>query len=70
MITQVEHMPCDSHFWSGLMKTKQEFLRLGKFSLGNGTQVRFWEDEWLGNVVFRDQYPGLYNIVRKKEFFS
>lgn len=65
-ITQVEHMPGDSHFWSGLMKVKQEFLRLGKFKLGNETQIRFWEDAWLGDVAFRDQYPTLYNIVRKK----
>ena len=65
-ITQVEHMPNDSHFWSGLMKVKLEFLRLGKFQLGNGIEVRFWEDAWLGNVAFKDQYPSLYNVVRKK----
>jgi hypothetical protein len=41
-------------------------LRLGKFKLGNETQIRFWEDAWLGDVAFRDQYPTLYNIVRKK----
>ena len=65
-ITQVEHMPGDSHFWFGLMKVKQEFLRYGKFNLGNEFKVRFWEDVWLGNVAFRDQHPDLYNIVRKK----
>lgn len=36
-------MPGDSHLWSVLIKVKQEFLRLGKFKLGDGTQVRFWD---------------------------
>jgi len=47
-ITQVEHMPGDSQFWSGLMEVKEDFLRLGHFKLGDGTQIRFWEDKWLG----------------------
>ena len=43
-ITQVEYMPGDSQIWSGFMNIKQDFLRLGRFQLGNGAQVRFWED--------------------------
>jgi hypothetical protein len=34
-------MPEDSQFWVGLMKVKREFLSLGKFDLGGGSQVRF-----------------------------
>ena len=30
-LTQVEYSPGDSHFWSGLMHVKPEFLRWGKF---------------------------------------
>ncbi|WVZ84218.1 hypothetical protein U9M48_031272 [Paspalum notatum var. saurae] len=41
--------PGVSHFWAGLMEVKQEFLSLGSFSIGDGTQVRFWEDTWCGN---------------------
>ena len=47
-ITQVEYMTGDSHFWAGLMKVKRDFLRFGRFNLGDGSQVRFWEDVWLG----------------------
>ena len=32
----------------------------------DGSQVRFWEGTWLENSPLRDQYPQLYNIVRKK----
>jgi hypothetical protein len=65
-ITQVEYMPRDSHFWSGLMKVKLDFLRLDKFEIGDGSQVRFWEDAWLGNIAFKNLFPTLYDIVRKK----
>ena len=56
----------DSHFWAGLMKVKDTFLNHGSFHLNNSNQIRFWEDKWIGNHTFREQYPDLYNIVRKK----
>ncbi|WVZ90646.1 hypothetical protein U9M48_036930, partial [Paspalum notatum var. saurae] len=58
--------PGVSHFWAGLMEVKQEFLSLGSFSIGDGTQVRFWEDTWCGNRTFKSLYPSLFNILRKK----
>jgi len=39
-------MPGDSQFWASLMKV-EEFLSLGKFELGDGSQVQFWEDAWI-----------------------
>src|SRR5437016_703576 len=47
-LTNVEHMPRDSHFLAGLVGVKNDFLRLGRFNLGDGSQVKFWEDTWLG----------------------
>jgi hypothetical protein len=34
-ITQAEHMPGDSQFWSGLMKAKNDLLRMGEFIVGD-----------------------------------
>lgn len=48
------------------MKVKQDFLCFGTFKIKNGSQVRFWEDTWLGGQGLKDQYPGLYNITREK----
>jgi hypothetical protein len=48
------------------MKAKETFLRYGSFRLNNEKQIRFWEDKWLGNYSFKDQYPSLYNIARRK----
>jgi hypothetical protein len=65
-LTKVTSKPGDSHFWAGLMKVKDTFLNLGSFILKNGTQIRFWEDRWLGLQPLMTQYPSLYNIARKK----
>ena len=65
-LVQVQWRSEDSHFWASLMKVKRDFLRFGTFIIKDGSQVRFWEDIWLGNRSLRDQYPQLYNIVRKK----
>ncbi|WVZ62477.1 hypothetical protein U9M48_012225 [Paspalum notatum var. saurae] len=66
-LSQVERKPGDSQFWSSLMGVKAQFLNLGSFILKNGTQVRFWEDTWLGGVALKYQFPSLFNIVRKKQ---
>jgi hypothetical protein len=56
----------DCQFWAGFMKVKMEFLALGKFDLGDGSQVRFWEDSWIRSRPLKSLFPALYNIVRKK----
>ena len=66
-LVQVQWKSGDSHFWASLMKVKRDFLRFGNFVIKDGSQVRFWEDIWLGNSPLREQYPELYNIVRKKQ---
>jgi len=65
-ITQVEKKPWDSQFWSGLMKVKNDFLRWVSFKVHNGEQVRLWDDVWLGHTSFRERFPRLYNLVRRK----
>jgi hypothetical protein len=42
---QVQHKQGDSHFWSGLLKVKDDFLNLGHFHLNNRCNIRFWEDK-------------------------
>ena len=42
------------------------FFHYGSFSIKDGSEIRFWEDKWLGNATLREQYPALYNIVRQK----
>ena len=65
-ITQVNKKRDDSHFLSGLMKIKDTFLDMSSWIVNNRKQIRFWEDKWLGNLAFKDKYPSLYSIVRRK----
>ncbi|WVZ96489.1 hypothetical protein U9M48_042121 [Paspalum notatum var. saurae] len=65
-LSQVTKKAGDSHFWMGLMGIKDQFLDLGSFKQNSGTQIRFWEDVWLGNQSLKYLYPNLFNIVRKK----
>ena len=65
-LSQVYWKPGDSHFWAGLMATKKHFFRFGSFNIKDGSELRFWEDKWLGNTTLREQYPTLYNIVHHK----
>jgi hypothetical protein len=62
-LAQVEVKPTDSPFWKGLMHVKNEFFKRGYFKIGDGTCVSFWEDVWMGDLSFSQQYPALYNIV-------
>lgn len=49
-------------FLGRFMKAKHDFLRYGSFIIKDGSQIRFWEDKWLGNAALLDQYPCLYII--------
>ena len=45
-------------------------LRWARVKLGNGSQIRVWEDVWLGDMAFKDQYTNLYSIVTHMATFS
>ena len=45
--------PGDSHLWAGLMAAKKHLFRFGSFAIRDGTEVRLWEDIWLGNASLR-----------------
>jgi hypothetical protein len=48
------------------MAMKKHFFGHGTFSIKVGSEVRFWEDKWLGNATLQEQYPTMYAIVRHK----
>ena len=62
-LSQISWKSGDSHFWAGLMATKKFFFPFGSFSIKSGSEIRFWEDKWLGPTTLREQYPAIYNIV-------
>ena len=35
------------------------------FKVGDGTELRFWEDVWRGGVAFKVRFPSLYRLSLK-----
>jgi hypothetical protein len=48
------------------MATKKFFFGHGSFFIRDGSEIRFWEDKWLGNTTLHEQYPTLYSVVHHK----
>ena len=35
----------------------------GSFEIKDGSNARFWEDTWAGELPFKVKYPSIYNIM-------
>jgi hypothetical protein len=47
------------------MNIKEEFLRWGRFRVGDGQATRFWDDKWILDRPLKVFFPNLFNIMRK-----
>jgi hypothetical protein len=65
-LSQVQVKPTDSAFWKGILGGRDEFFQRGSFVLGDGRDIHFWEDAWLGDTPLSSQYLDLYGTVRNK----
>lgn len=61
-LSQCESKAGQSHFWHGLMQVKDVYNQFSRKVVGNGKNVLFWEDIWLGNEPFSVKYYRLFNI--------
>jgi hypothetical protein len=51
-----------SPFWKGVLWAMQAAKRGIHWKLGDGSKVRFWEDQWVGNTSLAILYWPLYVI--------
>lgn len=51
----------------GLMEIKDLFLSFCKKTVGNGKNILFWEDCWLGSKPLNLQFPDLYDLTFSKK---
>jgi hypothetical protein len=49
------------------MRGEDYFLKLDNFWLGEGIEIRLWEDFWIGRVLLKSQYINFYNIFQQKQ---
>jgi hypothetical protein len=45
------------------MNIKELVLSCGSFKIRDVTQIRFWEDTWVGNNLFKHQFSTIFNIT-------
>jgi hypothetical protein len=48
------------------MAMKKHFFDHGSFSIKDESEIRLWEDKWIGNTTLHKQYLALYAIVHHK----
>ena len=66
-MAEIKEKPDDSYFWTGLMRVKHHLLRYGVFGLNDGTQIRFWEDNWQQEPnLYKDELTALENDIDNK----
>jgi hypothetical protein len=54
-------------FWHSLHKIKNYFKFGAKFTVGNGSKVRFWSDLWIGDSPLCPRYVRLFQILTEPE---
>ncbi|KAJ9693399.1 hypothetical protein PVL29_012251 [Vitis rotundifolia] len=53
--------------WKAIAQVFQDFSKYTRFVIGNGERIRFWEDLWWGDQIFKVQYPRLFRVVTDKD---
>ncbi|KAF5933859.1 hypothetical protein HYC85_030030 [Camellia sinensis] len=63
-----------SKIWGDILNTAVSNTQLYSFyvanceiQVGNGTRIRFWEDHWMGEKCFKEEYPRLFELSLEKE---
>lgn len=49
-----------SHWWKGVLTTKEIFKWGIYYKLGNGSSIDFWKDRWCGEKTFQRSFPEVY----------
>ncbi|KAM0043572.1 putative Endonuclease/exonuclease/phosphatase superfamily [Helianthus debilis subsp. tardiflorus] len=60
---------CWKSLVSVLTRTKIQGKSLHSFirgKVGDGSDIRFWFDNWLGSTILKDRWPALYRLERHK----
>lgn len=53
--------------WKHISRFQDNFFGEVSFKAGNGLEIRFWQDKWLGNSRLKDYFPSLFQIASNKE---
>lgn len=49
--------------WKSILAVKQIFWEFIRFKLGDGENIRFWLDVWVGDVPLRVTFPNIFKLA-------
>lgn len=52
-------------FWESSKTMKNIFWACLEFRLGNGADISFWEDNWMGEGCLLDKFWALFKIAKE-----
>jgi hypothetical protein len=53
-LSRVYWKPENYHFWTSIVAMKQVFFPYGSLCFRDGSEIRLWEDKWLGHANLRE----------------
>ncbi|KAG2597223.1 hypothetical protein PVAP13_5KG192707, partial [Panicum virgatum] len=53
-------------FWHGLQQIREKFKWGATFTLGDGRNILFWEDVWVGDIPLKLEFPKRYEYSYNK----
>ena len=53
--------------WKGIRRGRACFSPFLSFSMGNGERVKFWHDQWCGDLPLKGAFPDLFSIAAYKD---
>ena len=55
--------------WKSIRKGWGFFKSRTRFEVGKGRRIKFWQDEWCGDVPLKDSFPSLFSFAASKELW-
>lgn len=60
--TKEVRMRPECGIWNFIYKVKEVFWNFIAYKLGSGREIRFWEDRWVGEVLFKESFRTFYSL--------
>lgn len=51
--------------WKGIVSVKEAFGANISHRVGNGENIYFWLDRWIGDKPLAERFPNLFSCARK-----
>ena len=65
--TKVVEGPYGVGMWKHIRRGWEVFSKFINFRVGNGSNIRFWQDIWRGDQPLKEVFPALFRTASNKE---